>query len=225
MIGGNMEDLYLLYYVKNNDTNNVLELLNLYTPNVNIRDNEGQTPLHIAVRLQNVEIVRALVNHGANIEAEDADGLIPYAYAWPNPIIMSLVDVNIPDYVETNEEIDISENKMTREELLEKIKRLCFNESDPVSMNDYEDMPIDKLRKVYYLSNTANELIEKIGDIVLKGHCFEKDTLKKLLNHNNWINPLTREPLNPELRDKINSKAYGGNRKINNNRVKSNKNK
>ena len=51
---------------------------------VNARDENGYTPLHLAVRYGDAGTVAALVNAGADVEARDKDGLTPPKVAWMN---------------------------------------------------------------------------------------------------------------------------------------------
>lgn len=44
---------------------------------INIRDAEGSTPLHIAVQKGNLGMVKLLVEQGADVLARDAQGCVP----------------------------------------------------------------------------------------------------------------------------------------------------
>lgn len=59
----------------------VQKILKLDPTCVDIADNEGRTPLHIACALGNAEIVEMLLNAGANINARDNAGNTPAHYA------------------------------------------------------------------------------------------------------------------------------------------------
>ena len=48
---------------------------------VNIQDNQGMTPLHYAVLIEDIEIITALIDIGANIEISDKNGETPYDMA------------------------------------------------------------------------------------------------------------------------------------------------
>ena len=58
----------LFKLIKNHDLTNLLELLTLKV-NVHIRDSEGSTPLHLAVELGYLDIVKLLVQNGAHLIA------------------------------------------------------------------------------------------------------------------------------------------------------------
>jgi len=44
---------------------------------INVKDSDGQTPLHIAARVDGVEMARLLLAHGANVNANDNQGKTP----------------------------------------------------------------------------------------------------------------------------------------------------
>ena len=44
---------------------------------INVKDSDGQTPLHIAARVDSVEMARLLLAHGANVNANDNQGKTP----------------------------------------------------------------------------------------------------------------------------------------------------
>jgi len=43
--------------------------------------NPGRTPLHVTMEFNRVEVVRALLEHGANVDAEDSEGRTPFEIA------------------------------------------------------------------------------------------------------------------------------------------------
>ena len=48
---------------------------------VNIQDNQGMTPLHYAVLIEDVDTITALIDSGADIEINDKNGETPYDMA------------------------------------------------------------------------------------------------------------------------------------------------
>ena len=54
--------------------------------NPNARDNDGRTPLHEATRWGRVEIVKLLLERGADPLIAENDGLIPSKYARDSSI-------------------------------------------------------------------------------------------------------------------------------------------
>ncbi len=45
--------------------------------NVNIKNKNGETPLHRAVRLHYIELAETLINYGADVNTEDEHGITP----------------------------------------------------------------------------------------------------------------------------------------------------
>ena len=66
LIANNQKDK-LKFILKNNQEN----------LNINIQDKDGDTPLHIAVFLCNLDIIKILINHGASIQIRDKWGQNP----------------------------------------------------------------------------------------------------------------------------------------------------
>ena len=62
---------------------NIVRTLVAYDPTVDIesKNASGKTPLHVAVITDHVDVVHALVNLGANLEARDEEGKVPLARA------------------------------------------------------------------------------------------------------------------------------------------------
>lgn len=83
-----------------------------------------------------------------------------------------------------------------RRVLLAKLRKLCFEDMDVVSMRHFDDMTLEELRRVYVLSKSEGKLVD---DAIQKGHCFEEDTLKTMYKNGMRTNPLTREPLSASL--------------------------
>jgi len=73
MRNGDKEKLFSA--IKSGNTEQVRQLIT--TDNVNDKNGEGKTPLHIAARTGNLEIIELLIKSGANIEANDNTGKTP----------------------------------------------------------------------------------------------------------------------------------------------------
>jgi len=63
--------------VANNQLNELKKYLNHNNKNINEQDNDGDTPLHIAVFLSNYEACNILLTNGANLFIKDKWGQIP----------------------------------------------------------------------------------------------------------------------------------------------------
>jgi len=77
-----------------NRSNGVISNLLLAGADVTIRDVEGKTPLHLAVEKSRVNLVPVLLAHGADIFAEDNNGVSPFqeALAGNNAIVFAMIN-------------------------------------------------------------------------------------------------------------------------------------
>ena len=79
---GRMEEAQLHFCAENGFTSSVKRLLSIRNINVNVNDDwNGMTPLHEAASNYNVEIVRLLLQNGADVNAKSKGGYIPLHYA------------------------------------------------------------------------------------------------------------------------------------------------
>lgn len=69
--------------IKSGDNLAFFYLVDLH--DVNEKDSDGITPLHLAAQLGNIEFVMALLERDADIDAEDNSGRTPLAYVKDNP--------------------------------------------------------------------------------------------------------------------------------------------
>lgn len=101
--------------------------------------------------------------------------------------------------------------KQSRKNLLAKIQELCVNENDPVSMNDFKDLTLEQLRRIYvFYPNTTMTIPNG-----RKATCYEEETLIGLRESGRTMrNPLTREPIaKAVLIEDAPSPTKGGKRK------------
>ena len=97
-----------------------------------------------------------------------------------------------------------------RRVLLSKLRKVCANQMDPVTLTTFQDMTLEELRRVYVIHPKNNDsVIATVG----KPTCFSEDTLKGIhrMGRNAWKNPLTREPIAEALFEKIGAKTYKAN--------------
>ncbi len=64
-----------------NSVNIVRKLVEKYRINVNARDNGRRTPLHVAVFHHSSDVVKYLVDHGADVNAKDSNNWTPMNWA------------------------------------------------------------------------------------------------------------------------------------------------
>lgn len=93
----------LLEAVKNGNLSEVDDLLSSDNVDVNVRDEDGKTPLHIAVINQNRNIINKLLDsENIDVNSQDNLGKTPLLYAYDLDLINRLlsmpnIDENIPD--------------------------------------------------------------------------------------------------------------------------------
>ncbi len=96
-------DQCLLWATKNNNKE-IVELLIAYGADVNLKDNDGQTPPHWATKHGYQEIVELLIARGADVNLKDNDGQTPLHWATKHAyqeivelLIAHGADVNLKD--------------------------------------------------------------------------------------------------------------------------------
>jgi ankyrin repeat protein len=67
--------------VKCGDINTLAQILQIHGPLVNMPDNKGQAPLHLAAYHNQYAAARLLMAHGANVYMSDKRGRIPLQIA------------------------------------------------------------------------------------------------------------------------------------------------
>jgi ankyrin repeat protein len=74
----------LLHAAKTGDVALALTFLNAHSAIVTSRDNDGQTPLHIAAQHGHIALIDLLVSHGARVTDIDGEKSIPLHKATQN---------------------------------------------------------------------------------------------------------------------------------------------
>lgn len=97
------QNMDLLEAVKNRNLSEVNDLLSSNNVDVNVRDEDGKTPLHIAVINKDMGIINDLLSSdNIDINSQDNAGKTPLLYAYDLDLINRLlsipnIDENIPD--------------------------------------------------------------------------------------------------------------------------------
>ena len=73
-IESNIVDTSLFEFVANNKITDIKKLISKKNTNINIQDNDGDTPLHIAVFMCNSDICEILLDNNANFNIKDKWG-------------------------------------------------------------------------------------------------------------------------------------------------------
>ena len=66
---------------RDGDTQGIKQWLHKYTHNINELDEKKLTPLHYAARYSNIEVMKILVENGADINRLGDDDMTPLHYA------------------------------------------------------------------------------------------------------------------------------------------------
>ena len=66
--------------VKDNDFEHARNLIEFFETNINAVDEDNKTPLHHATNLGYLNIINLLIEHGADLYAEDNDGKKPFEH-------------------------------------------------------------------------------------------------------------------------------------------------
>lgn len=89
----------LHWAISTNNANLVQKFINRDAKIINIANHNGCTALHWAIWTQNTDLIATLLEHGANVDAQDQDGQTPsdYAQLQADSHILDLLD----NYVRT----------------------------------------------------------------------------------------------------------------------------
>ncbi len=71
-----------------------LHLLPRFSESINVADVNGVTPLHAAVMWLDVQVVKALIDAGAAVDAVDTRGVTPLMLAAMMPVELKFLGVN-----------------------------------------------------------------------------------------------------------------------------------
>lgn len=156
----------------------VVELLIEKDANVNIRDNEGKTPLHLAVIIpgQNTYIAKVLLNKGAEINIQDNEGKTPLHLA-ASYVVSSFLgtqetkDENVKMLLDRGAEVNIQDNEgrtplhlavSTSGQSIQ-IAEILLNKGAEVDIQDNEG----KTSLDYAISSGREEVIEILTGRIL----------------------------------------------------------
>ncbi len=186
------DDELLLHYAVINSEIKILKSIIEYGIDVNTKNDEGLTPLNIALDNKNNEIVELLIKNGANINEKNKSGYTPLHLA-----ICKHLDNTVKLLIDNGAKIDeITNNKITSLHLatqissLDIVKNLIKNGVDINALNNYNETPLhiavieDDINIVKFLyENDANIDIENSLNLspkdIINIEC--KTNLKKIL--------------------------------------------
>ena len=146
------------------DNENITEIKSLLNQgaNVNVREKDGQTPLHYAAYLNNINIAKLLIDSGADVNVQDKDGWAPLRWATHNghPEIAKLLieyeaDVNARDNFATS-----SLHYAVKKGYYDIAKLLIENGADPFIKDTFGETPLD-----YCKNEEMHKLLENYMNI------------------------------------------------------------
>lgn len=101
-------DCLLHQYVRKGNCESLKMFFNSNEVNVNVRNSRGMTPLHLAVHLESIEIIKYLVSVGADVNAKNDEGVTPLHLAVRTgniEILTFLLSNGANVHVENNEKL------------------------------------------------------------------------------------------------------------------------
>lgn len=122
--------------------------------NVNSLGNDGDTPLHKAIRAENLPAIELLLVYGANLFLKNNDGKTPYQLASNNTLVKDLFNRNIS----VNEEVRKQKCEYNAEvvfDIIEVKSKLGVNYATYMSLPE-QDGPVNTLKEI---------CIEKVSEL------------------------------------------------------------
>jgi ankyrin repeat protein len=109
------EHLNIFKFVATNKFDKLEECLINKNININIQDNDGDTPLHIAVFLGNIRACEILIEAGANIYVTDKWGQTPFhriCFCLDNQNVIKIINLFYKNNNDNSNSFDISHNNI-----------------------------------------------------------------------------------------------------------------
>ncbi len=165
---------------RNGDYERVKELLdNGVDVNIINKNNKNCTPLHIASIYGHIEILRLLIERGANINALDKSKISSLSYACYHKrldvvklLLKNNANVNIVDNYGNTLLHDVCHGYKINEEIIELV--ISYGIDDFTVKNNIGNTPLDFLR-----NSERDDLVEKYKDYEPKGKLIKAAKKKK----------------------------------------------
>ena len=185
---------------------------------VNVKDDKGNTVLHIVARNGNWELVKWLIDHGSDVNAKDKDGKTVFRFAvekgnlelvkW---LIEHGVDVNVKDEDGNSVVLDLA----ARNDNWELVKLMVEHKADINSKRNYETvLHYAVIEKNWEM---VNWLLDHGADINAKGYN-NMTVLHYVANKKNWerVKWFVEKGANVNAKDKdgitiLKTAAFNGN--------------
>ena len=175
--------------------------------NINIKNDDGNTSLHISVKLNNLEQVKLLINNNVHIDVEDSYGNTPLILALKNnnlSIVNCLLEHHIKTRQISSSVINSFYSSITGVEQIEAIK--IFLEMIDVNIND--KVHFDFFKKCF-IKNSS-----KLDRIIVNLFLDLAINIDRMLDDNNSIIQYARSRLNTynwfldKVNERSNNEAY-----------------
>ncbi|WP_341816915.1 ankyrin repeat domain-containing protein [Wolbachia endosymbiont (group A) of Agelastica alni] len=159
----------LLNAVKKRDISEITDLLNRGA-DVNVKNNRGDTPLHLVARNGHLEVVEKLIENGANVNEKDIHGETPLHRAAEKGRL-EVVEKLIENGANVNEKDIHGETPLHRaaeKGRLEVVEKLIENGANVNEKGDNENTPLHWAAENGYLE-VIEKLIENGANVNEKG--------------------------------------------------------
>lgn len=137
----------------------VIEVLLAHKPPLNVFDENGQSPLTLAIKEENTEAVEALIKAGANVnlKSNDKDKISPLLLAAQNPKLCKIVQLLVHNKADVND-VD-AKNKNTALHYVVNARALHVLETGKALLTAGADVNAvnDKMRTPLHLSINASQ--------------------------------------------------------------------
>lgn len=86
--------LYPQHYAVLSGKSILLDIMGMFSINLDIQDSNGNTPLHHAVKIKNIEMIKTLLKYGIKKNIHNINGLLPIDYDQTDDYIKNLLNCN-----------------------------------------------------------------------------------------------------------------------------------
>jgi ankyrin repeat protein len=170
---------------------------------INTPDDSGNTPLHRAVRKNNVKLVKILIEHGANVNAKDKQGDTPLYVAANYVRNKEIVNLLMTEGAEKGREKEPKLPPVSQDQLLQDLKKLVSNGGNIDTSDGFGRTSLHKASRHgfkdvvnFLITNGANpNAIDKLGFTPLQYAVMHSqlEIAKILIDHGANVNAKTNK--------------------------------
>jgi ankyrin repeat protein len=185
------------------DNQTIANLL-VSTIELNTPDDSGDTPLHRAVRKNNVKLVKILIEYGANVNAKDKQGDTPLDVAVNYVRNKEIVDLLITEGAKKGVQQELKlPSSVSQDELMKDLKKLVSNGGNIDTPDGFGRTSLHKASRhgftdvvSFLITNDANpNAIDKLGFTPLQYAVMHSqlEIAKILIDHGANVNVKTKK--------------------------------